>query len=148
MAQFGVGPELAAQCPSIAPLIGWRPWSPDVDGPIPDALAARAQVAASNASADLGAVESYPLPGVTALIRVEPHVWGRDAQSGALVQGCFRAGGIYLPDGSATSESINAPTSSVAGIAGMDKLSKTIAVLTALSLAVGTAATLASWRSR
>lgn len=140
MAQFGVGPELAAQCPSIAPLIGWRPWS-DVDGPIPDALVARAQVAASNTSADLGAIESYPLPGVTALIRVEPHVWGRDAQSGALVQGCFRAGGIYLPDESATSETVTAPTST-------DKLSKTIAVLTAMSLAVGTIATLVSWRSK
>lgn len=139
MAQFGVGPELAAQCPSIAPLIGWRPWSPDVDGPIPDGLTARAQVAASNA--DLGAIESYPLPGVTALIRVEPHVWGRDSQSGALVQGCFRAGGIYLPDESAAPETVTAPTST-------DKLSKTIAVLTAMSLAVGTIATLVSWRSK
>lgn len=141
MAQFGVGPELAAQCPSIAPLVGWRPWSDVVDGPIPDALTARAQAAAANTSADLGTIESYPLPGVTALIRVEPHVWGRDAQSGALVQGCFRAGGIYLPDGSTSSETVNAPTSA-------DRLSKTIAILTAMSLAVGTAATLASWRSK
>lgn len=139
MAQFGVGPELAAQCPSIAPLVGYRPWA-DVDGPIPAELSARAQAAAANASADLGAIQSYPLPGITALIRIEPHVWGRDAQGG-LVQGCFRAGGIYLPDGSATSETISAPTSA-------DRLSKTIAILTAVSLGVGTIATLASWRSK
>jgi len=140
MAQFGVGPELAAQCPSIAPLVGWRPWA-DVDGPIPDALAARAQVAASNPSVGLGATESYPLPGVTVLIRVEPRVWGRDAQSNALVQGCFRVGGIYLPDENVPPETLSTPTSA-------DRLSKTIAILTAVSLAVGTVATLASWRSK
>jgi hypothetical protein len=138
MAQFGVGPELAAQCPSIAPLIGYRPWT-SVDGPIPDALAARAMAAAADLSVDLGATESFPLPGVIAVIRVEPHVWGPDTQ-GALVEGCFRAGGVYLPVGDAQQE-ISTPTSA-------DSLSKTIAILTAVSLAVGTIATLASWRAR
>lgn len=82
----------------------------------------------------LGATESYPLPGVTTLIRVEPRIWGRDAQ-GELVQGCFRSGGIYLPDG----ETVTPPSSPD------DKLSKTIGILTAVSLVVGTAATLVTW---
>jgi hypothetical protein len=87
---------------------------------------------ADDASVPLGTTESFPLPGVTTLIRVEPRVWNRDAQ-GALVQGCFRAGSVYLPV-----DAVVAPTDS-------DSLSKTISVLTVVSLAVGTAATLAAW---
>lgn len=130
MAQFGVGPELAAQCPSAPSPDGWRPWT-DVDGPLPDALARRAQALADDQTLPLGATESYPLPGVTALIRIEPHVWRRDTQ-GNLVQGCFRAGLVYLPGGAV------APSTS----SGLDR---TVGVLTVVSLAVGTVATLATW---
>lgn len=131
MAQFGAGSELAAQCPRAPSPDGWKPWT-DAEGPIPDALAHRAEAMAGDASVPLGATESYPLPGVTTLIRVEPRTWSRDAQ-GALVQGCFRAGGVYLP-----LDAVVAPS-------GGDSLSKTISVLTVVSLAVGTAATLAAW---
>jgi hypothetical protein len=81
--------------------------------------------------------ESYPLPGVTVLIRVEPHAWSRDAQ-GNLVQGCFRAGAIFLPSGSAAGAGITAPSA--------DGLSRTVGILTVVSLAVGTAATIATWK--
>lgn len=136
MAQFGAGPTLAAQCPRVPPPDGWRAWLPETDGPVPDALASRAQAFASDASIPLGATESYPLPGVTTLLRIEPRVWGRDAQGG-LVQGCFRTGGIFLPDGS--SEPVTPPT------AGIDKA---VGVLTAVSLAVGTVVTLSTWKRR
>jgi hypothetical protein len=136
MAQFGAGPQLAAQCP-IAPIPeGWRAWLPDADGPIPDALAKRAAALAADSGVALGATESFPLPGVTALIRVEPRVWGRDAQGG-LIEGCFRAAGIFLPSGAPEGAGITPPSSS-----GWDKA---IAVLTVASLAVGTAATLHAW---
>lgn len=140
MVQFGAGPELAAQCPRTAIPDGWRPWV-DGDGPIPDALAKRVQAIASDPSTALGATESYPLPGVTTLIRVEPHVWARGAD-GALTQGCFRTGIVYLPEGAQSAAGAVTPPSSG------DGLSKTVGVLTVLSLAVGTAATLASWKSR
>lgn len=130
MAQYGVGPDLATQCPVVPPPDGWRAWI-DADGPVPDALAKRASAFASDTSVPLGSTESYPLPGVTTLIRIEPHAWSRDAQ-GNLVQGCFRTGAIFLP----ATESVTPPTSSV---------DKTVGVLTAVSLVVGTAATLASW---
>lgn len=96
------------------------------------------QAIVDNASMSLGSTESYPLPGVTALVRLEPHVWARDAQ-GALVQGCFRSAGVYLPEGS--SGGLSPPDEG-------SSLSKTIAVLTVASLAVGTAATLATWGKR
>jgi hypothetical protein len=135
MAQFGSGSALAAQCP-VAPIPdGWRAWT-DADGAIPDALAKRAQAISADQSVPLGATESYPLPGVTTLIRVEPRVWTRDAQ-GALVQGCWRSTGIFLPSGAGV-----APPSSG------DNLSRTVGILTAVSLAVGTAATLAAWKRR
>lgn len=137
MAQFGIGPELAAQCPQASTPDGWRPWSPDADGPIPDALAARAAALVGDQATALGATESYPLPGVTTLIRIEPRVWGRDAQ-GALVEGCFRSGGVYLPYG----------TPAGAATPSDDKLAKTVGVLTAVSLVVGTAATIATWGRR
>lgn len=137
MAQFGVGPELAAQCPPASLPDGWRYWS-DVDGPVPDALAARAQAAANDETVALGATQSYPLPGVIALIRVEPHIWARDT-SGNLVQGCFRVGGIYLP--------ANTPVA-VSPPSNPDSLSKTIGALTIASLAVGTLATIATWGKR
>lgn len=133
MAQFGAGSELAAQCPRVPPPNGWRPWVIDADGPVPDLLASRAEAVANDASVPIGATESYPLPGVTTLIRVEPHTWGRNAQ-GELVQGCFRAGSIYLPG-----ETVAPPTNPD------DRLSKTIGILTAVSLVVGTAATLYTW---
>lgn len=136
MTQFGAGPDLAAQCPRVASPDGWRAWT-DADGPVPDALTKYAQ-AFTGSSADLGATESYPLPGVTALLRVEPHVWGRDAQ-GALVEGCFRAAGIYLPDTAPPGAEATTPPAST------DNTSKIVGVLTIASLAVGTAATLASW---
>jgi len=133
MAQFGAGPELVAQCPRVPPPDGWRPWI-DADGPGPDALAKRAQAIASDTSVPLGTTESYPLPGVTVLLRVEPHVWGRDAQ-GNLVQGCFRAGAIFLPSGAPAVSAITAPQESTG---------KIIAGLTVASLAVGIIATVAS----
>jgi len=138
MAQFGVGPELAAQCPLAPAPDGWRPWT-DADGPVPDALSQHAQALAADQSVALGATESYPLPGITTLIRIEPRVWGRDAQ-GTLVEGCFRTGGIYLPAES-TSAAAVAPSST-------DELTKTVGILTAVSLAVGTAATLAAWAGK
>lgn len=82
----------------------------------------------------LGTTESYPLPGVTALVRIEPRLWGRDAQ-GNLVQGCFRVGGVYLPSGTAVG-AVAPPA---------DGLTKAVGVLTAVSLVVGTVATLAAW---
>lgn len=136
MAQFGPGSALAAQCPRVPPPDGWRAWLPDADGPIPDALAERVQALIDDQGAPLGATESYPLPGVTTLVRLEPRVWGRDVQ-GTLVQGCFRSVGIYLPAGTPPAASGAAPSS--------DKLAKTIGVLTVMSLAVGTVATLANW---
>lgn len=135
MAQFGAGPELAAQCPRVSTPDGWRTWT-EADGPIPDALAKRSAAIAADASVQLGATESYPLPGVTALIRVEPHAWGRDEQ-GALVPGCFRASGLYLPADSAIAAGITPPEES--------KASKAVTVLTGVSLVVGTLATLATW---
>jgi hypothetical protein len=135
MTQFGAGPQLAAQCPSVPPPDGWRAWV-DADGPVPDALAARASALTADPTVPLGATESYPLPGVTTLLRVEPHAWGRDPQ-GNLTQGCFRATGVYLPSGSAAGAGVTAPT---------DGWAKPVEVLTAVSLAVGTAATLAAWK--
>jgi hypothetical protein len=101
-------------------------------------LSARATALATDPSVPLGSTESYPLPGVTTLIRVEPHAWSRDAQ-GNLVEGCFRSSSIYLPSGS----------SAIAGVttAASDQgLNRTVNILTALSLAVGTAATIAAWK--
>lgn len=138
MAQFGAGTALAAQCPIVSIPDGWRNWT-DADGPVPDALAKRAQAIAADATVPLGATESYPLPGVMTLIRLEPRVWSRDAQ-GNLVEGCFRTAGIFLPSGAPDAASITAPAS--------DKTSKIIAWLTGISLAVGTAATIATWKGR
>ena len=138
MAQFGAGPELAAQCPSVPSPGGWRPWT-DADGPVPDALAQRALAVAGDLSAPLGMTESYPLPGVTTLIRIEPRVWSRDSQ-GNLVQGCFRAGSIYLPSGTVAGDTVTPPVQT-------DSLSRTVGILTAVSLAVGTAATIVTLRS-
>ena len=140
MAQFGTGPQFAAQCPQTPPPDGWRAWT-DADGPVPTALTQRAAaLATADASATpLGTTESFPLPGVVALIRVEPQVWGRDA-TGTLVQGCFRAGAIYLPSGSASG---GGPDS--ASTASSDSLTRTVTILTGVSLVVGTVATLAAW---
>ena len=85
-------------------------------------------------SVSLGATESYPLPGITTLIRVEPRVWGRN-ENGDLVQGCFRSAGIYLPSGSPPAETAETPESPT---------NKLVGGLTVASLAVGIVATLAS----
>lgn len=135
MAQFGAGSELAAQCPTVPAPDGWKIWS-DADGPVPEALGQHAAAFAADADVPLGSTESYPLPGVTALIRIEPRLWGRDAE-GKLVQGCWRSTGIYLPSG----EGVTPPEKG----GGWDKA---IAVLTVASLAVGTAATLYTWGKR
>jgi len=134
MAQFGAGPEFAAQCPSAPTPDGWRAWL-DSDGPIPDALAKRAQALVDDQSIPLGSTESFPLPGVTTLLRLEPRTWSRNAQ-GALVQGCFRSIGIYLPGG--------APA--VAASSGPSTLDKVVGVLTAISLVAGIGASIASWK--
>lgn len=136
--QFGSGPQLAAQCdpPPQAP-DGWRAWLPEIDGPIPEALEIRARSLIADPASALGATESFPLSGVTALLRVEPHIWGRDEQ-GSLIPGCFRAAGVYLPDSDAN-ETITPPVPVTKG-----KLEKTIGVLTVASLVVGTIATLSS----
>ncbi len=132
MPQFGTGPELAAQCP-VAPIPeGWRYWV-DADGPVPAELTKRAQALIADAAVPLGTTESYPLPGVTTMLRIEPHAWSRDAQGG-LVQGCFRAAGIYLPSG--TPEGAAASSS---------KWEKAVTVLTVASLVVGIGATLWGW---
>lgn len=104
---------------------------------MPDALAKRVQALVSDSSVALGATESYPLPGVTTLITVEPRVWTRD-EKGALVQGCYRAGGIYLPAGAP--EAAGAVTSPEPS-----KLDRTVGVLTAVSLVVGIGSALAAW---
>jgi hypothetical protein len=132
MPQFGAGPALAAQCPTVPPPDGWRAWV-DADGPVPDALTARATALAADPAVPLGTTESYPLPGVTTLVRVESRAWNRDSQ-GDLVEGCFRASGIYLPLEAA---GVTAPT---------DGLSRTISILTAASLAAGTLATVVALR--
>jgi hypothetical protein len=137
MPQFGAGPALAAQCPTVPPPDGWRAWV-DADGPVPDALAARAASLAADQVVPLGTTESYPLPGVTPLVRVEPRAWSRDA-SGALVEGCFRASGIYLPIEAMSAAGVTAPS---------DGLSRTISILTAASLAAGTLATVVALRGR
>jgi hypothetical protein len=102
---------------------------------MPDPLLARAAALAADSTVALGATESYPLPGVTTLIRVEPHTWSRDA-SNNLIEGCFRAGGVYLPGGTAQQQVVVPP---------MDNLTKGVAILTGVSLVVGTVATLAAW---
>ena len=117
----------------MPPPDGWRAWVDVADGPIPDALAARASALSGDQSLPLGVTESFPLPGVVTLIRVEPRNWTRDAQGG-LVEGCCRVGAVYLP--------------SVTPPATTDSLSRTIGILTAISLAVGTAVTIATWRKK
>jgi hypothetical protein len=134
--QFGAGPQLAAQCAQAPTPDGWRIWT-DADGPVPPDLLARATAVSSDQSVPMGATESYPLPGVVTLLRVESRVWGRDA-SGNLVQGCWRAAGIYLPAAAAAV----APT--VTPPEPTDNTAKAVGILTVVSLAVGTVATVAS----
>ena len=137
MAQFGPGPELAAQCPRVPAPDGWRPWI-DADGPMPDVLAKRSKSLVDDQSVPLGTTESYPLPGVTTLIRLEPHLWSRD-ETGNLIQGCFRAAGIYLPSAAPSAETITAP---------MSGTTKLIGGLTVVSLSVGIIATAVALRKR
>lgn len=139
MASFGAGPQLAAQCPIVPMPDGWRAWFADSDGPIPDALAQRAKAIVADSATPLGTTESYPLPGVTTLIRIEPRVWGRD-EKGNLVEGCFKAAGIYIPSGAPAGAGVAPPSSS------SSKWSGAIAILTVASLAVGTAATIHGWK--
>lgn len=133
MIQFGPGADLASQCPKAPAPDGWRAWV-DADGPVPEQLAKRAQTLADDAALPLGTTESYPLPGVMTLIRIEPRAWRRDA-NGALIQGCFRVSDIYLPS---TDSTLVAPQES--------KLSKAIGVLTVISLGAGIVATVVSLR--
>lgn len=63
-------------------------------------------------------------------------MWSRDS-TGTLVEGCFRAAVVYLPAAAPPAAGVTAPAG--------DNLSKTVGVLTVVSLAVGTAATLAAW---
>ncbi len=86
---------------------------------------------AADQSVALGATASYPLPGVMALVRVEPHVWAGN------LEGCFRVGAIFLPD-----------TSAPVAVSSNDKLTRTVYILTAVSLVVGTLATIATWGRR
>ena len=106
----------------------------DADGPVPNGLSARASALAADATVPLGTTESYPIPGVTTLVRVEPQAWTRDAQ-GNFAAGCYRVGAVYLPAGS---PAIAAPTDS--------GLNRTVGVLTAVSLAVGAVASIAAWK--
>lgn len=140
MAQFGPGSALAAQCPIVPIPDGWRAWLVDADGPLPDALAQRAKAIVADPATPLGTTESFPLPGVTTLIRIEPRVWGRD-EKGDLVEGCFRSAGIYIPDGAPEGAGVKPPSSS-------SKWDRAITILTVASLAVGTAATIHGWNSR
>lgn len=135
--QFGAGPELAAQCSRVDIPDGWRAWLPESDGPIPDGLSKRAAALAADTNITLGATESYSLPGVTTLIRVEPRAWSRD-EKGDFVQGCFRSVGIYLPDDAPEGAGKITPPST----SGLDKA---VGVFTVVSLVVGTVATLAAW---
>jgi hypothetical protein len=137
MAQFGAGPQFAAQCPRARSPDGWRPWIPDLDGPVPPPLAARATALAGDGATPLGATESFPLPGVTALLRVEARAWLRGAD-GSLTEGCFRVGGVYLP---ADSPPAGPPRSRDGG----GSWTRTVAILTAVSLGVSLLATLSSW---
>jgi hypothetical protein len=132
--QFGADPQLAAQCAQVPTPDGWRPWA-DLDGNVPDSLAKRAAALASDQSVPLGTTESFPLPGVITLIRVEPRVWGKD-DKGNLVQGCFRSGSVYLPYASATGAGIRPPQ--------VDPWSRAATYLTVASLSVGTVATIVS----
>ena len=137
---FGPGPQLAAQCPRVPTPDGWRPWT-DEDGPIPVDLAKRAQAVSDDQNTPMGATESFPLPGVIALIRLEPRVWARDAQ-GNFMEGCFRATGVYLPGTTTPVSQVTPPSEDSSPFA------KTIGVLTVGSLAVGIIATIASWRKK
>jgi len=138
MVKFGAGPDFAAQCPQTAPLDGYRAWI-EADGPVPDELAKRAAALGADTTLPIGATESYPIPGVTALMRVETHAWGRD-DKGNLVQGCFRAVGIYVPELVAAGAGLNVPSSS--------RLETTIQVLTAASLIIGIGASVVAWRCK
>lgn len=137
MAQFGPGTQLAAQCPRPDAPDGFRLWSPDWDGPVPDPLAQRATTMAKDSSVPMGAVEGFPLPGVVALIRVETHVWGTDG-AGKLTAGCFRVAGVYLPV---------EKTTLVQPVTRESTWTKTAAILTAVTLSIGLVASLTSWAS-
>lgn len=136
--QFGADPSLAAQCMPVPTPDGWRPWA-DLDGNKPDALVKRASALAADQSVPLGTTESFPLPGVVTLIRVEPQVWGKD-DKGNLVQGCFRSGSVYLPYGTGQGAGIRPPQ--------VDGWSRAATILTVASLSVGTVATVASLRRK
>lgn len=133
--QFGADPKLAAQCAQVPTPDGWRTWG-DADGPIPDALAKRRDALAADQAVPLGMTESFPLPGVVTMIRIEPRVWGKD-DKGNLVQGCFRTGSVFLPSATAAGAGITPP---------VDGWSKAATILTVASLAVGTVATVVSMR--
>ncbi|MFZ1005936.1 MAG: hypothetical protein WAN65_03810, partial [Candidatus Sulfotelmatobacter sp.] len=73
------------------------------------------------------------------LIRVEPRVWGHDAQ-GNSIQGCFRAVGAYRPsDETPTPGAVTPPVPD-------SSLNRTVGIFTVVSLAVGTIATVVSMK--
>lgn len=136
--QFGTDASLAAQCAQAPTPDGWRVWT-DADGNKPDALVKRAAALTADQGVPLGTTESFPIPGNITMIRIEPHVWGRD-DKGNLVQGCFRAAEVYLPAGSAPGAGIRPPQ--------VDGWSRAATILTVASLSVGTVATVTSLRRR
>jgi len=133
LVEFGSDAKLAAQCAQVPTPDGWRPWSDAADGPVPDALAKRAAALAGDQVVPLGTTESYPLAGVTALIRVEPRIWDN------LAQGCFRKGIVYLPYATAAGAGVTPPST-------MSGWQKAATILTVASLSVGTVATVVSLR--
>ena len=107
---------------------------------MPDDLLARSQALVADTAIPLGTTESYPLPGVTTLMRVEPSLWGRS--NGDVVQGCFRSTGIYLPSKAPLVKSTEEKKE------GISPTTKLIGGLTVVSLTVGIIATVASLRKR
>lgn len=139
MTQFGAGPDFAAQCPRVTVPEGWRAWV-SMDGPIPETLSQR--MTALAADAPLGATENFQIPGVTTLLRVEPHAWSQDESTGELVQGCFRGVSVYLPTGAPTTDTVPPKEE------GFSTTTKIIAGLTVVSLTVGIIATVRSLRKQ
>jgi len=120
-------------------LVHFRPWLDDTDGPVPTPLALRATVLAADPKVPLGTTENFPLPGITALIRVETRTWRR-SPDGSLAEGCFRVGGVYLP---AESEEVQPP------IRIHDSpWEKAAAILTVVTIGAGIIAGLTSWVSK
>jgi hypothetical protein len=95
--QYGVGPSFAAQCPPTpAPPTGYRVWTPH-DGPVPASVIEVAKRLAYDMSKPLGTSESVPIPGMTVIVRLDPHTW-TTGPGGQHLAGCFHGATVYLPD--------------------------------------------------